>query len=370
MAGITEAAEMQTLKAKMVFTRQHLRKGFIVFLLLTVSGLTIVFFATQTPETLKTFHHLNGRFFWIAIALAVLDMLVGGWRNHIFVRKVKEGASPWLSVRANLANVFLGAVTPASSGGGAALLFIFHRGGVSLSSSLPIAMINFISTMFFFLAAGLIATLLMPNQISSDLSTYLLRSIIILVTGLLILYLCLLWRPALLGRVVERFARLVSYLNRRWGMAILELSKKLLREVDKFQACCQYFLRRNPRLLLYSLGLTILLYLNKLTIGYCLLRGLGIEVDYLSVMIVQLIILISLYFSPSPGGSGLAELSIATLMSGLVPGFVLSLYTPLHRLFLLYLPALLGSGVLLKALRNQAGNSCQKLPIARIDRRK
>lgn len=359
MMDTTFTVKPHALKPERVLNQHALRRGFTLFIFMTVLGLAIVFFATQTPETVEIIRRLDGRYFLVAIALAALDMLVGGWRNHIFIRKVKDGVSSWLSFRANVANIFLSAVTPSSSGGGPAQLFIFCRGGVAISKSLPIAMINFIATMVFFLVAGLTAAVLMPNQVASDLSTYLLRSVITLVAGLLALYLCLLWRPAMLGRIVGRCARFVLRFNQRAGSTILKLSTKLLGEVGNFQACCQYLLRRNPRLLLYSFGLTIVLYVNKLIIGYFLLRCLGFNADILSVMVIQLIILITLYFSPSPGGSGIAELSIATLMSALVPGFALSLYAPLHRFFLLYLPALLGAGVMLKELRSQSSHSQQ-----------
>jgi uncharacterized protein (TIRG00374 family) len=353
MAIIREGNQEQALKIGTIINRNFLMKGLLYFTLLTVSGLTIVHFYTWTPETLETLDHLDVQFFLITIALSFVDMFLGAYRNHIFIRKVKKNVSPWLSFRANLANVFLGAVTPSQTGGSLAQLFIFYRGGVPLSNSIPISMINFICTMVFFLSSAGIAFYATEHLFSTNLLSHLIRFGVVFIISILILYLLILWKPALLGRVVRNFARLVSYVHQRWSRIVLDLSEKLLREVDKFRETFKYFLHRKPRLMLYSFGMTILLYLNKFTIGYFLLCGLGIEVDYLEVVIAQMIILIILYFSPSPGGSGIAELSIAGVMSGLIPSYVLAIYTPLHRFFLLYLPVLLGAGVFLREFKKQ-----------------
>ncbi|MCB0292949.1 MAG: hypothetical protein KDH97_22030, partial [Calditrichaeota bacterium] len=57
-----------------------------------------------------------------------------------------------------------------------------------------------------------------------------------------------------------------------------------------------------------------------------------------------------LYFTPTPGGSGIGELSIATLMASIVPGYLLPVYTVLYRAYHLFLPAIFGAWVLLKEL--------------------
>ena len=61
-----------------------------------------------------------------------------------------------------------------------------------------------------------------------------------------------------------------------------------------------------------------------------------------------------LYFAPSPGGSGIAEFSIAVLMASILAADLIPVFTLLHRIFLLFLPAVIGSFVVLRELKKHA----------------
>jgi uncharacterized membrane protein YbhN (UPF0104 family) len=64
-----------------------------------------------------------------------------------------------------------------------------------------------------------------------------------------------------------------------------------------------------------------------------------------------------LYFAPTPGGSGIAEITIAVLMSTIMPLYLLPIYIILYRAFHLFLPASFGAYVLLAELRATAKKS-------------
>jgi uncharacterized membrane protein YbhN (UPF0104 family) len=49
-----------------------------------------------------------------------------------------------------------------------------------------------------------------------------------------------------------------------------------------------------------------------------------------------------IYFAPTPGGSGFAEMSIAVLFEKIVSSAILPLFTLLQRSFLLFFPAIIG----------------------------
>jgi uncharacterized protein (TIRG00374 family) len=102
------------------------------------------------------------------------------------------------------------------------------------------------------------------------------------------------------------------------------------------------------------------MYLTKFTLAYFLMRGVGVAGGYINMLAIQTLIMLILYFAPTPGGSGIAELSIAALMSTLMPGYLLPIFTLLYRFFLLYLPALLGVFVILAELRAQDRESVLK----------
>jgi hypothetical protein len=58
-----------------------------------------------------------------------------------------------------------------------------------------------------------------------------------------------------------------------------------------------------------------------------------------------------LYFAPSPGGSGIAEVSIAGMLSVLIDQDVANSVTLLHRSFLIFIPSILGALVIINEMR-------------------
>jgi uncharacterized protein (TIRG00374 family) len=83
---------------------------------------------------------------------------------------------------------------------------------------------------------------------------------------------------------------------------------------------------------------------NKLLAGYVALRALGIEVSFVDVLLLQTLITFLLYFfAPTPGGSGIAELLSAAVMSIYVPRPLTVLYTLIWRLVISYYTIIAGS---------------------------
>jgi uncharacterized protein (TIRG00374 family) len=281
-------------------------------------------------------------------------MWFGAWRYHIFIRKMMPGTSPWLCFRANLANMFMGAVTPSQSGGGPAQVYILYRGGVPLPTAIALGVITFMATLTFFLLVAGLSLAVVREQFSHEAIRYLVRYGFVAFAGFLGFLVFALWRPDLLGRLVGTLAGGIAAVRRKWSDRIHNLNRKFETELHKYHATCTHILRKEPLLLLATFGLTILLYSNKFTLAYFIMRGLGTNADYLSMYAIQTLILFILYFCPSPGGSGIAELSIAALMASLMPTYQLPVYTLLYRFFLLYLPVVLGTFVVLADLRSQA----------------
>ena len=74
---------------------------------------------------------------------------------------------------------------------------------------------------------------------------------------------------------------------------------------------------------------------NKLLAGYVALRAVGIEAHFVDVLLLQTMITFLLYFfAPTPGGSGVAEVLSAAVMSIYVPRELTPLYTMIWRLVL------------------------------------
>ena len=93
---------------------------------------------------------------------------------------------------------------------------------------------------------------------------------------------------------------------------------------------------------------------------------MGVEVSYLTAMAVLALLRFVLYFSPTPGGSGVGEISITALMSIIMPGYMLPVYAILYRAFHLYLPAAFGAWIVFSELRSSTVKKTSYKPPIRI----
>ena len=87
-----------------------------------------------------------------------------------------------------------------------------------------------------------------------------------------------------------------------------------------------------------------------------MLRSIGIQAQFIDVLLLQTLITFLLYFAPTPGASGIGEILTALVMQVYVPKNLVPLYTLLWRLFVTYCTIIAGSivfyGWVRRGLRN------------------
>lgn len=331
--------------------RDKVVRGIRYFGILTVISLTILFYVTSTRETLTAFGRLDLGFLLLAALLQVLDIFLGAWRNHVLVRKFTPGVSLRLCFRAQLANEFGAAVTPGQSGGGPAWLYVLHRGGIPIAAAMAVSIVVFLTTISFFLITTSAALYYLSSEFNNNTLFYLLQIGFLMCTGMMVLIFLSLAMPGLVGAWLRGIAGQESKSPLRWRRSLGRCCAGAEKALQQYTHTCRQFFRKDLRYLIFAFVITSAYYLVKLNLAYVILLGLGLEVDYLGALAVLAVLRFILYFTPTPGGSGIGELSIATLMASIIPGYLLPVYTVLYRAYHLFLPAIFGAWVLLNELR-------------------
>ena len=146
--------------------------------------------------------------------------------------------------------------------------------------------------------------------------------------------------PGVMKRLIQRLAARIA---RRSPSAAVRM-EKLLGGVDRAHDCMVAF--GSPKGLL-TLLLAIVIsapsHANKLLAGYVTMRVLGIPADFTDILLLQTLISFLLYFAPTPGGSGLAELTSAAVMSLYVPRELTPSYTLIWRFINSYATVIVGA---------------------------
>lgn len=340
---------------KFVFNTKLIRRGVIIFIFISIVSIACLFIYTNTGKIVDVWTKVNWYYLALGFVFIFNDLYFGGLRNHIFIREFVPGISIIASVKANLANIFLGAATPTQTGGGAAQIYILHKYGVSLADNISNSLFNWISTIVFFPISGALAIYILEDAIPDGLVLQLTHFGFRVFSILFIIILIGLLAPNILGSFISFMGRSVKWISEDTGSKIALWGLKTTTTLRDYQKRYIIFFKQKPQLFLYSFLLTIILYFNKYALAYILLLAFDVQADFWTVISIQAVLYLLLYFSPSPGGSGIAEISIGVLMASILQEEYLASFALLYRSFLVFIPALLGAYVLLHQLKKEAG---------------
>lgn len=336
-----------------VFNIKVIKRGIILFISISLISLIGIFLYTNTGKTIEVWSQIKLSYLLLGLLFIMMDLYVGGLRNHIFIKEFVPGISQMVSIKANLANIFMGAVTPSQSGGGPAQWYIFYRNGVSLPDNISASFFNWISTLVFFPLTGALAIYILKDRIPDGFVYTLTQFGFSVFTTLLTVILIGLFSPQLLGKIIFFLGRLISSISSKWGGKLKDVGDKAVITMTDYQKKYVGLLKTKPRLMIYSFLLTVILYFNKYALAYIFVLAFGLDVDFWAIIAVMAVLYLLLYFAPSPGGSGIAEISLVALMSPFISDDYTGSITLLHRSFLIFIPALLGAWVVLKQLSKE-----------------
>ncbi len=335
------------------FNLERIKQGVVIFAAISIITFTAIFLYTSTAETLKVWQSVDWTYLCLGLVFIFNEIFLGGLRNHIFMREFVPGISQMVSIKANLANIFMGAITPSQSGGGPAQWYIFYRNGVQLSDIIGTSFYNWISSIIFFPLSGAFALAIMNDKLPDGMVLYLTQFGFSVFTTLLIVIGIALFAPRVLDIILRGIVTIIRTLNTRWSTKIDELGQSGTQKLNEYKTKYVGLIKKKPHLMVYSFLLTVVLYFNKYLLAYVLLLAFHIDADFWTVIAIQAVLCLILYFAPSPGGSGIAELSISALMANIIDVYYIGSFTLLYRSFLIFVPAILGSYVLLRQISKE-----------------
>ncbi len=289
----------------------------------------------------------------IAFFLSWFEGLISGIRIYFLMRVINPRITIITSIKAAYANIFMGAITPSQTGGGVAQIYIISRDGIPYSQASAGSIISFVCTLFF-LITSLISTSLFHSPTMGYSLQLMMKSASVAVGTMALVFMgCMIFTHSINNL---KFSLFVSLKNR--GI-IKDKKGRIENSLKKFAeglVSC-----RESILLMYKRGkmaffagfmFTCLFFAIRLIIPYFIIIGLGSSVNVVEVMYIQLFIILVSYFSPTPGASGMAEVSSLVLMASLVATPLAAIYTFLWRFCTLYINTIIGGLLLYRELKN------------------
>jgi hypothetical protein len=340
-------------------TPQLLRRGLQVFAVLSLAGFgALLFYGNNLSQFVTAMLSLHWRWLLVGVALASLDWFGGGLRLYVLARHVYPATPLGGSIVAGGLNNWAGSITPAQTGGGPMMVYALMRCGVPAPEATISSLMTFVATVIFFAIAGPITILLGAGhslERHGVLGGVNMLDLYHLTLGTFIgvgVALILVFAFPKVGHAVVR--RTAALLERRYPARAARV-RSLAEGVERSHECLVAFFRGRGWLALSAgVVLSAAAHANKLLAGYVVLRMLGIHAHFVDVILLQTLITFLLYFAPTPGGSGLAELVSAAVMSIYVPRELTPSYILLWRILTSYLTVAFGSFVFLRLVKPAA----------------
>ena len=328
--------------------RKNFVRGTLLFIICTIIGLSISFLWSGISEIGSVLRSIRKEFLLLAVLCMFADWLIGATRLYIFVRKMSPRVTFFDSIRAVLATLCVGGITPLQTGG-IGHIYIFNRAGVPVSGAVTTGILSFISTLTFLILSTGYVVWWNPNSLPKGITFFSQYSLLMFALVLLFFLLMVIKPEALLfplTRLQLPKRRKLRFVAKFLDRLLLTLEKMIL----EHKVYTRMFVTEHKMTWVLNFLFTAGIYMSRFVNGYILVRALGGDAAFWDVIAIQVVWNFVTLFAPSPGASGIAEFLLAVLMKNLVPTGAVGVYALFTRFFTTYCGVAVGGSVLVSQL--------------------
>jgi len=324
-----------------------------LFLVLTGVGLYTVYthFADKTLS-------FDNRLLEPATLLSLAALLfvyygADALRLHFTLRALGHRLNTRVIARLVFINLFFSNVTPMATGGGFAQIWYLHKHGVPIGTATAATTIRTLLAVIFIFSLTPVFLLSLGALEGRAIS----GNVGIALTFFILLYLG--FFAVLLMRTRWLMAPLAKLLTVLWHLKLISAERhrhwqfKAKREMLRFSASFSDYLRGQPMYIALSVFLTAVFLLSLFSFPALLLHSLDYTVDYITTLGLLVVTTFIMYFSPTPGASGISEGVFGSFFSEILAPSHLLLVIVAWRFLTIYLGMLIGLVVMQRELIRQ-----------------
>ena len=321
------------------------RIALVVMFVLAISAAVIYFtFDIRALDYLTMFSSWS---VLCALGALAIGLFFDGTRLLTLARITGEDLPLPDVVKVVLSNYFLAVLTPGATGGAIAQVMFMRRAGVSVARSTVIILVRTIMSIFF-LIVMLPIFMKQDEAITSWVPMPVIMTVSVIFIAIPVAAVALM-RTNYPKRIIYYFSRYFRHERRRQAFRLY---------YDFRQAV--YIMGKQPVMVLRAFiesGVS-LTFIYMTVPAYFL--GLQFPFDLVQVMGRMYLLNLVLYFSPTPGGSGIAEAGFVALFNHLVPSGTVGILAVLWRFTAEYLPFVLGAFITLRAFGSNVLSIAEK----------
>jgi glycosyltransferase 2 family protein len=304
--------------------------------------LAIMVGSTFNEETLTYLAHINIFFLMIAIGLRFVSFAL--WALRIQKMSFSLGYHVPFAHCFNMvvANLLAGALTPGQAGGEPVRIHELYKAKMKVGDATAVVIMERVldAVMLVFLSIGSI--FIMGSVIwslSSGIIFVIFFSLFVLIFFIFLLLYAVRY-PDPSKRMVMRFLHWIEIKLKK--PSFQKIISRTDVEFDNFCSGINAFARHGKSGFVWGSICTILFWFSEFVVASVILMGLGLPPSVSESMLAQIIIALVSMIPLTPGASGVAELSAASLYALFVPTAALGIFILLWRLIMFYLNIVFG----------------------------
>lgn len=314
-------------------------KGIIAALGCGIFSLIMVFSKVANPrEILQELENYPTSYFLLALSCVVLSWGIDALRIRALTRATGHHIEWWKLTVALAAANFLTLVTPFAGGGGALIIYVLYRRGVSAPRASAVVTAGGMAGQLSLAALSLIVFSLL-DQVPPRVGKFLIyvRIAFVLYMGVLIALLYLASRSTWVRKWLQK--KKIFDQEEDQSFAV-----KTGQWVNEFQATYKQIFSEKGRYFARSLAAAFAYYVVYYLASFTLLTGFGVSEGILRYG-VSVLLGVAPVFSPIPGGAGTAELVAYLVLEQTLPKHALGTFIVLWRTVVFYIPIIIGGSI-------------------------
>lgn len=320
------------------------RLAALFIFVVAISAAVIYFtFDIRTFEYLRMF---EAKCIFLALASLGIGLFFDGLRLITLADVTDEKLTLRQIINVVLSNYFLALVTPGASGGAVAQVMFMRKAGVPVAKATVVVLVRTVMSIFFLIL--LVPVVLHADPDIRDSMSPTAMTLLSVAFSSLPIIAFFLMRTDYPEKWIDKCTKKFAYQTRQncfiwygeFKQAFVIMGHHPMKMIRAF----------------LESGLSLLFIYGTVPAYF---TGLDIHFDLVQVMGRMILINLVLYFTPTPGGSGVAEAGFVMLFNSLLPPGTVGVMAVLWRFTAEYLPFLLGAVVTIRAFGSNVINMAQ-----------
>jgi uncharacterized protein (TIRG00374 family) len=329
-----------------------LKKGIILFLLLSLAVSASILVFSVDASSFDVFKRADGKKILLAFALVVCLWGLDASKMKLLVRASGGKITFRQALELTWINYFGSAITPMQSGGGPFQMYVMYQDGISVGQTVAITLIRTILIMLILGATAPFAFILeggrLPHMGAG--AKWFIFYVVVFISLVWVALIISIAKPVLIKRLAVKIIHLLrgaGAIKEKWEKRLVRLA---VREIDAYNENIRAFLTTGRAPFMAACVIAFVQIVCQLSVMPCMIWALGVSVSYTQCVLAQALFLFLLYFIPTPGGSGAAEGGAALVFSMFVTMNVAGILGVGWRIITEYTGIVLGAVVALRRI--------------------